>query len=178
MTDDSGSIECGLRPLAVQLGTTYSKLRTLLSSAQSGGLLSMIATAEGTRITVSIAGASTRGGRGKKRPSTQTDIPTAELIAPKGFVKPSVEELRAYIREKGYAIDAQYFFDYYESVNWMRGKSKMKSWKLTLNTWHNRNTTNNYHATDPKQRQQEFVAFINDKLSTPDMPETDISGYC
>lgn len=55
------------------------------------------------------------------------------------FQKPSLEEIKAYCAEKGYQIDPTYFFEYYESVNWKRGKTPIKSWKLTLATWNQNN---------------------------------------
>lgn len=58
------------------------------------------------------------------------------------FKKPTVEEIRRYIAEKNYDVDAQYFFDYYESNGWKRGNTKMASWKHTLSNW-NRNNFNN-----------------------------------
>ena len=55
--------------------------------------------------------------------------------SPSKFRKPAIEEIKAYCQEKGYRIDAEYFFDYYESVNWKRGNTPIKSWKHTLATW-------------------------------------------
>jgi hypothetical protein len=49
--------------------------------------------------------------------------------------KPTIEEIRQYIEEKNYNIDAEYFFNYYEANGWKVGKNKMKSWKATLGTW-------------------------------------------
>lgn len=51
------------------------------------------------------------------------------------FVKPTVEEVRAYCTEKGYNIDAEYFVDYYESIGWVVGKKPMKMWKPMVATW-------------------------------------------
>lgn len=53
----------------------------------------------------------------------------------KRFVPPTVEEVKAYIREKGYQVDAEKFVAYYESKGWLVGKSPMKSWKAALVTW-------------------------------------------
>lgn len=58
------------------------------------------------------------------------------------FIKPTITEIEAYCKEKGYIIDAQYFWNYYESVGWMRGKTKIKNWKQTLATW----SKNNYDS--------------------------------
>lgn len=51
------------------------------------------------------------------------------------FVKPSVEEVTTYCREKGYGIDAQHFVDYYDSNGWKVGKNPMQDWKATVRSW-------------------------------------------
>lgn len=57
-----------------------------------------------------------------------------------GFVKPTVEEVRAYCAEKGYRIDAEQFLHHYESNGWKVGRVPMKSWRSALVTW-NKNRT-------------------------------------
>ena len=54
------------------------------------------------------------------------------------FVKPSIEEIRAYCTERGNSIDPDNFFDYYESKGWMIGKNHMKDWKAAVRTWERR----------------------------------------
>ena len=51
------------------------------------------------------------------------------------FVKPTVEDVAAYVREKGYAFDAEEFWNFYESNGWRVGRSPMKSWKSACVTW-------------------------------------------
>ena len=51
------------------------------------------------------------------------------------FQKPTIEELSAYIHEKGYHFDAERFIAYYDSNGWMVGKNKMKDWKAACRTW-------------------------------------------
>lgn len=53
----------------------------------------------------------------------------------KKFTKPTVEEIQAYIAEKGYHIDAEYFFNYYESNGWKVGRVPMKSWTHAIANW-------------------------------------------
>lgn len=55
------------------------------------------------------------------------------------FVKPTVEEVADYCKERNNGIDAQYFVDFYESKGWMVGKTKMKSWKASVRTWEKNN---------------------------------------
>jgi Helix-turn-helix domain len=52
------------------------------------------------------------------------------------FVKPTIQEIAAHIQEKNYAIDAEHFFNHYESNGWKVGKNPMKSWQSALVTWH------------------------------------------
>jgi hypothetical protein len=90
----------------------------------------------------------------------------------KQFVKPTVEEVRSYIQEKGYTFDAEAFFAYYESNGWKVGRNPMKNWKMACTTWSkNRNNNNNYgretitdkirrtveNATEFKQRIDESI---------------------
>lgn len=51
------------------------------------------------------------------------------------FVPPSLDEISAYISEKGYSVDAERFFNFYESKGWMVGKTKMKKWKAAVANW-------------------------------------------
>lgn len=55
--------------------------------------------------------------------------------ARKKFVKPSVDEVRAYCLERGNAIDPECFVDFYESKGWKVGKDGMKDWKAAVRTW-------------------------------------------
>lgn len=57
----------------------------------------------------------------------------------KRFSKPSINELQQYITDNNFKIDAQHFFDYYESKGWLVGKSPMKDWKATVRNWNRRN---------------------------------------
>ena len=51
------------------------------------------------------------------------------------FVKPTMEDVVEYVKEKGYHIDAENFINYYDSKGWVVGKSPMKNWKAALCTW-------------------------------------------
>lgn len=58
-----------------------------------------------------------------------------DTISIKRFVKPKVEDIEAYCKERNNSVDAQQFFDYYESKGWKIGKSPMKDWKAAVRTW-------------------------------------------
>ena len=54
------------------------------------------------------------------------------------FVKPTYDELTAYIRLKNLNVDASAFLDFYESVGWKIGTKPMKDWKAACRTWSRR----------------------------------------
>lgn len=51
------------------------------------------------------------------------------------FTPPTVEEVQEYCFERGNAVDAQSFVDFYTSKGWYVGKTKMKDWKAAVRTW-------------------------------------------
>ena len=53
----------------------------------------------------------------------------------KRFIKPTLEEIKQYCIERGNKVDAQHFFDYYESNGWRVGKNSMKNWQAAVRTW-------------------------------------------
>ena len=61
----------------------------------------------------------------------------------KGFVKPSIVEIKTYMIEIGMTDVSEKWFDYYESNGWLVGKNKMKNWKAAIRTWKNNNLSNN-----------------------------------
>lgn len=64
----------------------------------------------------------------------------------KNFVKPTVEEIAAYCKEKNYNVNAQQFFNYYESNGWKIGRNAMKSWQAAVQNWNTRDKANNKAA--------------------------------
>ncbi len=64
----------------------------------------------------------------------------------KNFIKPTVEEIAAYCKEKNYNVNAQQFFNYYESNGWKIGRNAMKSWQAAVQNWNTRHKANNKAA--------------------------------
>lgn len=68
------------------------------------------------------------GEKGRKRP-------------PARFVPPTVEEVRAYCKERGNNVDPERFHDYYSANGWVQGKGKpIKDWKAAVRTWERNGT--------------------------------------
>lgn len=51
------------------------------------------------------------------------------------FVKPTVEEIWTYCQGRKNRVDAQHFWDFYESKGWKIGKTPMKDWRASVRTW-------------------------------------------
>ena len=69
------------------------------------------------------------------------------------FKKPTVNDIKEYCLWRNNGIDAETFFDFYESKNWLIGKNKMKDWKACVRTWEKRqNKTNNNNTTSHRHK--------------------------
>lgn len=83
----------------------------------------------------------------KKNEKAESGLKTSEKPSPpssapppspksRTFVKPTIEEVRAYFAEKGMKSDPEHFYDHFESNGWkVSGKSTMKDWKAAARNW-------------------------------------------
>ena len=60
------------------------------------------------------------------------------------FVKPDIEEVKSYCKERGNNVDADKWFNFYQSKGWLIGKNKMKDWKAAVRTWEKKPEGTNY----------------------------------
>ena len=51
------------------------------------------------------------------------------------FAPPTREEAEKYCKEKGYSLNLDTWFAYYQQNGWMVGRGKMKDWKASLAYW-------------------------------------------
>ena len=61
----------------------------------------------------------------------------------KRFTPPTLDDVLAYVRERGSNVDPQRFLDFYASKGWMVGKNPMKDWKAAVRTWEKRDSEQN-----------------------------------
>lgn len=78
-------------------------------------------------------------GREYDKPKEEPKVPKAK------FIKPTLEELKEYVKEMGYHFNAESFIAFYESNGWMVGKNHMKSWKGACVTWENKYKYSRYN---------------------------------
>lgn len=94
-----------------------------------------------------------RGGEGADKPP----------CAPR-FTPPTVEEVAAYVRERGSRVDPQGFVDFYAAKGWMVGKSPMKDWKAACRNaehwerWQKKDGTRNEVRTAADYGGDDFFA--------------------
>ena len=84
-----------------------------------------------------------RGQYNTERMQDGTDVKRNQSNNVARFVKPSIEEVRNYCRERGNAIDPEAFIAYYESKGWKVGNTPMRDWKAAVITWERRRKENN-----------------------------------
>ena len=76
----------------------------------------------------------------------------------KTFTKPTIDEIQDYCIERNNNVDAQHFYDYYESNGWKVGKNSMKNWQATVRTWEKNSYTNTTKQTKKTNTEQTLDA--------------------
>ena len=89
----------------------------------------------------------------------------------KQFVPPTIEEVEAYISEKGYHFNAKQFIEHYEASDWHLGNGKkIRYWKQCCATWEsnaNRYGTPNHAGYSQKSNSdvaKEFMAMVEREM--------------
>jgi len=65
----------------------------------------------------------------------QTMTKTGKGTPKKRFVPPILDEVKEYIKEQKFGVNADTWLSFYQSKNWMVGRVKMKDWKACIRTW-------------------------------------------
>ena len=76
----------------------------------------------------------------------------------KRFEKPTLSEIKEYCIERNNNVDAQHFYDYYESNGWKVGKNSMKNWQAAVRTWEKNSYTNTTKQTKKTNTEQTLDA--------------------
>ena len=88
-----------------------------------------------------------------QQPLISTSISSSETKSNKRFTPPTLDEIKKYIAERKSSVNAQKFYDYFNTGNWVDSKgNKVKNWKQKLITWEKFSDANNqdkyYKDTD------------------------------
>ncbi len=83
------------------------------------------------------------------------------------FVRPSIDDVRAYCRDRGDAISADEFFDYYESIGWKVGNRPMSDWTAVVRNWERRSRHCGSHSQHESQTAERASTSYAEKLRDP-----------
>lgn len=83
------------------------------------------------------------------------------------FVKPSLEDVRAYCQSRNNSVDAERFISYYESNGWRVGKNPMKDWKAAVRTWERGGA----FGTSSNEKSRPSVGALGNSFDTDDFLE-------
>lgn len=94
----------------------------------------------------------------------------------KRFEKPTLSQITQYCLERNNNVNAEQFYDYYESNGWKVGKNSMKDWKAAVRTWeknnYNRKPVNKNSKEDVINVVKELMNEYADEQSTTDSEST------
>ena len=89
----------------------------------------------------------------------------------KRFTPPTLEEVKAYIEENGYKVDAEYFYKFYSAGNWIDSKGNpVRNWKQKLITWAKKDGAD-------QQQPQKKKQFTTAENYTPPHSTIDVAAY-
>ena len=78
-----------------------------------------------------------------KEEGTHTDTPPARAcegnLTCEGFRIPTLDEVAAYISANGFSVDAETFWNHYNSIGWKVGKSPIRCWQSVCRVWERTN---------------------------------------
>lgn len=78
----------------------------------------------------------------------------------KRFEKPSISDIKQYCMERNNCVNAEQFYDHYESNGWKVGKNSMKDWKAAVRTWERRE----YRKPNSKKNSKEDAINVVNNL--------------
>lgn len=147
----AGSFVTSLKNLAYETGLTISQVRTAIRKLEMTHSIAIKSHRSNSVITINnweqYQADDTQVSKGyaikteypipKKPKENNTNEYThnTNTLIIRTFKKPTIEEIKQYCIERNNQIDAEKFYDYYESNGWKVGKNSMKNWKAAVRTW-------------------------------------------
>lgn len=142
----AGQAVIGYDKLSKELGFTVQQIRTALKKLESTKEISRFSTNKFTVVTVENWGDYQLECNDINKPTTnEQQTNNKPITASKEckeiknnigrFTPPTVYEISCYCLERNNGLDAETFFNFYQSKGWLVGKNKMKDWKAAVRTW-------------------------------------------
>lgn len=73
---------------------------------------------------------------------------------------PTLEEIKAYCKERNNRVDPQRFFDYYSANGWMIGRSPMLDWRAAVRRWETNGFNDESHSKQSRYTDNELNALF------------------
>jgi hypothetical protein len=96
---------------------------------------------------------------------------TACTEKPNKFTPPTLDEVKAYCKQRGNHVDAKAWYSHYESNGWLIGKAKMKDWKAAVRTWEKNDVCNKQAKSNPYYKVHQLPAWA---VPVEDREDTDL----
>lgn len=89
------------------------------------------------------------------------------------FVKPTIEEIKAYCKERKNSINPEQFLAYYEANGWKVGRNPMKDWRAAIRSWETRDgeIKAGQHQEQVPYMQKEYTREYLEKKEHDDLEE-------
>lgn len=156
-----GSLICGRKKLAADLGLSEQEIRTSLEHLKSTNEITIKTTNKFSIVSI-VNWEKYQGfvdeSTNKTTIHATNNQPTINHIKEYKEIKnkrniyinmpPTVDEVRDYCLERKNKIDPESFINFYESKGWMIGKNKMKDWKAAVRTWERNRKQENKSGVD------------------------------
>lgn len=173
ITYGPGQFITSLASLSDETGLSIQQVRTSLSHLISTGEITSNQQAKCRIITVNNWDMYQGDNRQSNKKSTRCQQDDNKVLTTdkeykeyknikefkRGFVPPSLEEVKAYAAQRGNKVDAQKFFDYYTEGEWKDSKGDpVKSWKQKMITWENKGPQKKTGVVPANTRSYDYAA--------------------
>ena len=182
-----GQTVIGRKSLAKALGMSEQNVRTALTHLKSTNEITIKSTNKFSVVTIvkwelyQVDDGKVTNRLTKKphnnQPTTNHTIRKKESKNIESALTPTYEEVKEYVLQMGYQMDPAIFFDYYESIGWMRKNGqRIRDWKASVRTWERREKqfksgTNNNGNTKPIIEPPKYKQFGPEpKINAVQMP--------
>lgn len=143
---ERGSRVASYQVLSTETGLSVKQVRTAIKKLQSTGEVAIKSTNKYSVFTVKnydLYQAKGKQEAGERQAEDKQRATTKESKEGKKeknnnikrFTPPTYEQVSTYCKERNNTVDAERFYDFYESKGWMVGKNKMKDWKAAVRNW-------------------------------------------
>jgi len=148
----AGQWATGRKAISRDTGLTEQNVRTAISKLEKLGILTIKVTVKYSVFSISNWDCYQQDNQQvtNNQPTSNQQVTTINNVKneknekklTKRFTPPTDIETVSYFEEKGStASEAEKFWFFYDSKNWMVGKSKMKRWQSAASGWIKRNKT-------------------------------------